>query len=293
MHNSLQIMNKDMRTNDTAMIDLLSSISTRLNVIRPTVQRTEMKIATLPMRVRDQTMATNNSHPVLNDAVLNDPKTQPIFISDEHHWNSRSECDLQPRYLRNSNAEHRLYSNLTITECMCMGPTRRPVSRRTSRIYQFWGGLAISRQGGLQSNHRPGCVFFNSSPRTSWKTSLTYSGLRSVFSKSLTISLTQDYPAGIYSLSFGLQPCNIVKSSAAFLLFDHSNDEMIDEYLERLGPIEATNRLIRDLKIIYSSGNASPFDVDQDGNNIAHIFLKVCKSILSSVFSTGELELKY
>lgn len=258
------------------MIDLLSSISTRLNLIGPTVQRTEMEIATLPIRVRDQTIATNNSHPVLNEAVLNDPKTQPIFINDQHQCNSLSEGDLQPRYLRNSKAEHRLYSNLTITEYTCMGPTRRPVSRRTSRIYQFWGGLAISRQGGLQSNHRPGCIFFNSSPRTSWKTSLTYSGLRSIFSQSLTISLTQDYPAGIYSLSFGLQPCNIIKSSAAFLIFDRTNRKMINEYLERLGPIETTNRLIQDLKIIYRSGNASPFDVDQDGNNIAHKCLEVC-----------------
>ncbi|CAJ0555372.1 Ff.00g054370.m01.CDS01 [Fusarium sp. VM40] len=86
MHNSLQIMDKDMRTNDTAMIDLLSSISTKLNVIGPTVQRTEMEIATLPIRVRDQAMATNNSRPVLNEAVLNDLKTQPIFISDQHQY---------------------------------------------------------------------------------------------------------------------------------------------------------------------------------------------------------------
>ncbi|KAG5659161.1 hypothetical protein KAF25_000363 [Fusarium avenaceum] len=117
MHNSLQIMDKDMRKNDTAMIDLLSSISTRLNVIGPTVQRTEMEIATLPIRVRDQTMATNNSHPVLNGAVLDDPNAQPISTIDQHQCNSLSEGDLQPRYLRNSNAEHRLYSNLTITEC--------------------------------------------------------------------------------------------------------------------------------------------------------------------------------
>ncbi|KAI6756083.1 hypothetical protein HG530_011819 [Fusarium avenaceum] len=86
MHNSLQIMDKDMRTNDTAMIDLLSSISTQLNVIGPTVQRTEMAIATLPIQVRDQTMATNNSRPLLNETILNDPKTQPVFISDQHQY---------------------------------------------------------------------------------------------------------------------------------------------------------------------------------------------------------------
>ncbi|KAH6970193.1 hypothetical protein DER45DRAFT_533798 [Fusarium avenaceum] len=95
MHNSLQIMDKDMRTNDTATIDLLNSISTQLNVIGPTVQRTEMAIATLPIRVRDQTMATNNSHPLLNEAVFNDPKTQPIFINDQHECNSLSEGGTQ------------------------------------------------------------------------------------------------------------------------------------------------------------------------------------------------------
>ncbi|KIL90091.1 hypothetical protein FAVG1_06829 [Fusarium avenaceum] len=100
MHNSLQIMDKDMRTNDTAMIDLLSSISTRLNVIGPTVQRTEMAIATLPIPVRDQTMATNNSHPVLNEAVLNDPKTQPIFINDQH------ECGTQALQQLNDHRMH-------------------------------------------------------------------------------------------------------------------------------------------------------------------------------------------
>ncbi|KAF4970214.1 hypothetical protein FSARC_2700 [Fusarium sarcochroum] len=277
-NNNLQIMDKDMKANDSTMLDLLSSISTRLDVIGPTVQRTEMQITTLPTRVREQTVTANTSPALLHEVNSKLPERQPVPNSGQRPFGGLAEYGLRPRYLRNSEAEGRLCSSLTITECTCMGATNRPISRRSSRVYQFWGGLAISRQGRLQSSHRPGCIFYNHSPRKSWKTTLTYSGLRSILSQSFTISVSQDYPAGTYSLLFGLQPCNIVENSPAFRLFGWGTRgekvSILRESLEKVGPIGMTKKLIQDLRVIYGSGNASPYDVDEYGNNIAYACLR-------------------
>jgi hypothetical protein len=91
------------------------------------------------------------------------------------------------------------------------------------------------------------------------------------------MSLTRDYPAGAYSLSFGIQPCNIVESSPAFQALRDLEDKYMNyrELHNRFDLREETSALIKDLRTIYESAAASPFDVDRFGNNIAHISMSV------------------
>ncbi|KAF5574204.1 hypothetical protein FPCIR_13701 [Fusarium pseudocircinatum] len=71
-------------------------------------------------------------------------------------------------------------------------------------------------------------------------------------------SLTQEYPAGPYSISFELQPRNIVESSPAFQVCRISGPGKMG-----LGLSQISENIIHELRAIYSSGRASPFDVDQ------------------------------
>ncbi|KAF4498461.1 hypothetical protein FAGAP_5366 [Fusarium agapanthi] len=67
-------------------------------------------------------------------------------------------------------------------------------------------------------------------------------------------------------------PCNVVESSPAFQIFTLSPESVfkIFAYDEiNLGPDRIAENIIRELRSVYSSGRASPFDVDKEGNNIA------------------------
>ncbi|KAG7430177.1 hypothetical protein Forpi1262_v008326 [Fusarium oxysporum f. sp. raphani] len=92
-------------------------------------------------------------------------------------------------------------------------------------------------------------------------------------SNSIVLHQAAEYPAGPYSVSFGLQPCNIVESSPAFRLFDTCRSYKIFDR-NKIRPDHIAEILIKELRVIYRSGKASPFDVDQQGNNIAHMCLE-------------------
>ncbi|KAF5584210.1 uncharacterized protein FSUBG_12844 [Fusarium subglutinans] len=80
------------------------------------------------------------------------------------------------------------------------------------------------------------------------------------------------------NFSVALQvPCNVVENSPAFQLFrirPGTINDMSGPDKSGLGPGQFSESIINELKAIYRSGRASPFDVDQFGNNIAFICLQ-------------------
>ncbi|ENH71343.1 hypothetical protein FOC1_g10006201 [Fusarium oxysporum f. sp. cubense race 1] len=258
----------------------LRTITTRLEVIGPRVEPSALEL--LPSRIEDVTASSSNSI-VLHQAAVSVAETKTSFHGNERSFEDLTKTHSKPRYLQNAELERKLCKELSGMDCTCGASERKTTNRPASRVYRLLGGLTISRQGDVRENHRPGCIFFQKSKRKISKTSLTYFGLLSFFSQSFTVSLTQEYPAGPYSVSFGLQPCNIVESSPAFRLFDTCRSYKIFDR-NKIRPDHIAEILIKELRVIYRSGKASPFDVDQQGNNIAHM----CLEAYLSYFGYGD-----
>jgi hypothetical protein len=273
---SLEALNTNTRTT-------LSTITTRLDVISPKVEPSALRLLT--SRVEDVGASSSNSI-VLHQTTVDVAESKTSFTGNERPFEDFAKAHSKPRYIQNAERERSLCKKLSDTNCTCGALNRKTINRPASRTYRFWGGLTVSRQGDVRPSHRPGCIFFQKSRRNISKTSLTYFGLLSLFSQFFTISLTQEYPAGPYSVSFELQPCNVVESSPAFQLFrirPGTVNDMSGPDKSGLGPGEFAESIINELKAIYQSGKASPFDVDQFGNNIALICLQVSQFLLSSL----------
>ncbi|KAF9766567.1 hypothetical protein IL306_001008 [Fusarium sp. DS 682] len=247
--NDLQVLKGDIKAGDANTHAMLRSIANHLEIIGPAVKRTDMALVTLSSQDRVGSISTSKT---------------PV------------ERALQPLYIRNSEMERKLGSKSEVVPCHCRGLKNRSGSYRSNRTHQFWGGLVISRQGGACRTHLPGCTFFKHSVNRS-KATLTYLGLRYIFSRSLTVSLTWDYPPGAYRLFFGLNCSNIVESSPAFHVFDIATDSegFIRTSIDTIGLEGTAKKIIKELTTIYNSGAASPSDVDSDGNNIAHYCVRV------------------
>jgi hypothetical protein len=251
----------------------LRTITTKLDVISPKVEPDTLELAALSSGIEGRITAASSNSIILHQAAMSVAEMKASFKGSERSLQDFAKAHPKPRYLQSAELERRLCKKLADMDCTCGASKSKTSNRPASRMYRFWGGLTISRKGDVRANHRPGCIFFQKSRRNISKTSLTYFGLLSPFSQSFTVSFAQEYPAGPYSVSFGLQPCNIVKSSPALRLFNFN--EMLMHYGTRLGPGHIAENLIKKLRVIYRSGKASPFDVDQDGNNIAHTCLRV------------------
>ncbi|KAI1027653.1 hypothetical protein LB504_011649 [Fusarium proliferatum] len=233
------------------------TISTRLDITSPRVESSTLQY--LPSRIKDATVSSSNNI-VLHQAAVGVAETKASFNGSVQSFEDIYNAYSTPHYLQNAEIERRLYKKLADMDRTCGASSGKTSNRPAGWTYRFWGGLTVSRQGDVQINHRLGCIFFQRSKRHISRTSATYFGLLSLFSQSFTISLTQEYPGGPYSVSFGLQPCNII-------FYSRKNGD-------RLGCL--ADSVIKELRAIYRSGKASPFDVDQRGNNIAHLCLEAC-----------------
>ncbi|RKK47063.1 hypothetical protein BFJ67_g7961 [Fusarium oxysporum f. sp. cepae] len=274
MSDDLEAFKSSLETLDINTQTTLRTITTRLDVIDPKAESSHLEL--LPSRIEDQITTTSTNGMVLHQAAVSVAETKTSFNGSERCFEDLTSAHSTPRYLQNAELEQRLCKKLADMDCTCGASKSKTSNRSASRTYRFWGGLTISRQGDVQANHRPGCIFFQKTRKNISRTSLTYFGLLSLFSQSFTVSLSQKYYAGPYSVSFGLQLCNIVKSSPAFqLLKINSRDirELFDPRIPNLDLGHIAESLIKKLRLIYRSGEASPFDVDEGGNNIAQICL--------------------
>ncbi|SCV48335.1 uncharacterized protein FFB14_10325 [Fusarium fujikuroi] len=267
----LRILKSSINTNDNFTHNMLHTISRQLENIGPVIQRTDMEVTTISERVQQNCLASSN------------------YVSD---------AAVKSRYLENHQNEASELGRLISPRCTCSNLAPNSIYRRSSYVNQSWRGLVISKQEHKRERHRPGCIFFSASPWTS-KTTFTYLGLRYWVSRMLSITLTREYPAGAYSLSFAIQPCNVVQSSPAF----EAIHRLGRSYLYNLWRCEAlfgepwafkiamqqyrrfdlrkeTSALILKLRTIYASGLASPFDVDASGSNIAYVSLNFYQRLL-------------
>jgi hypothetical protein len=140
--------------------------------------------------------------------------------------------------------------------------------------------------------HHTDCPFHNAN-NTKRLTSVgvSFTGLRSVISRVITASLTCSLGGPTLSLAPALQVCRSVESrfSPAFRLFDPRDDlgcklngfkisgTGVVTFTHASGPdlYEAFHELQHRLHLIYSSRSASPLDVNQHGDNIAHRVIEV------------------
>jgi hypothetical protein len=197
---------------------------------------------------------------------------------------SKESGPIQPLYMRNSEAEQELSRDYLAMamKCTCPSFANNAAYNHSNHSYRMWGGLFVSKQTRQQRKHRLGCSLYTSLSKGSSKTTLTHIGLRYMFSRFVAISLTQDLSAGAYSLSFGLRTCNVVETSPAFDIFASAFTDYrsplygrINRSLKDFEPRETTRMIVQQLRVVYESGVASPFDVDTEGNNIAHCCVEV------------------
>ncbi|KAF5641397.1 hypothetical protein F52700_3338 [Fusarium sp. NRRL 52700] len=276
MSDELETFRTSLEALDINTQTTLRTITTRLDVIRPKVEPSTVQL--VPSRTEDITASGSNAI-VLDQTAVVVAKTKTSFPGNERSIEDLNNAHSTPHYLQNAELERRLCENLADMDCTCGTSNRESSHRPASRTYRFWGGLTVSRQGHVRANHRPGCIFFRKSKRNISRTSVTYFGLLSFFSQSFTVSLTQEYPGGPYGVSFGLQACNIVDSSPALGLFDMQSQrsrQIFNPYMSSSDLDHLADTVIKELRAIYRSGNASSFDVDQEGNNVAHVCLKAC-----------------
>ncbi|EKJ73473.1 hypothetical protein FPSE_06348 [Fusarium pseudograminearum CS3096] len=256
----LHVLKGCTNANDKITHDILGTIARQLEIISPAVQRTSMEVTTFRQIIQERSVATS-SH-------ISGPEVNPL-------------------YLQNSEAEKAFGKILATVGCTCQNSPWNACSNSSTQTHQSWGGFVISKQVQKRDRHGPGCIFFKQSFKRT-KTTITYLGLRHFASQALSISLDRDYPAGGYSLSFGLRPCNIVESSPAFDLLlcpcthkpkhvtfpgDYETFPRGASFFKRFHSQEAIAAVIQKLGATYSSGAASPFDVDEKGNNIAYKYL--------------------
>ncbi|KAJ4218889.1 hypothetical protein NW759_008040 [Fusarium solani] len=135
-------------------------------------------------------------------------------------------------------------------------------------IPRFWGGLAISYQATSKGDHQPGCCFY----KRSTKTTITYTGLRFLLSKVLSFSLHRDYQCGGPLTTYSLRTYNVRETSQAFDVLNRSSP--FRNGSREVDLTRVAQEDIKKLQIAYTSGKASPFDVDKYGCNAAHLCIQ-------------------
>ncbi|KAI8674215.1 hypothetical protein NCS55_00744400 [Fusarium keratoplasticum] len=104
-------------------------------------------------------------------------------------------------------------------------------------------------------------------PRST-KTTITYTGLRFLLSKVLSFSLQRDYQCGGSLTTHSLRTYNVRETSPAFEVFGLFNP--LENYYRGFDLTTLVQEAIKKLQIAYTSGKASPLDVDEFGRNAAH-----------------------
>ncbi|RSL61500.1 hypothetical protein CEP51_013623 [Fusarium floridanum] len=244
----------------------LTRLESKVEMIGSSAEHTESALTAISIGVEEQKAVASSSQELIKDTSLMvsaklDALAQGSCLGSESlAVGSAQQRDI-PRYLRNAMIESECVQESITDECPCQSQGGAAV-RQPSATYRLWGGLSISHRAMLKTSHRPGCWFY----KRSTKTTITYNGLRFLLSKVLSLSLQRDYQSGACSTTLSLRTHNIrreILGRHVFLRpFDGRNNvkRMVEEHMKQL-------------QTIYSSGEASPFDVDTHGWNAAHLFI--------------------
>jgi hypothetical protein len=104
--------------------------------------------------------------------------------------------------------------------------------------------------------------------------------LRFLLSKVLSFSLQSDYRCGGYLLTHSLRTYNVRETTQAFNVFIGFRNGRGEVDLTRVA-----QEYIKKLQIAYTSGKASPLDVDTDGYNAAHLCIQVGSLVRRTAYS--------
>ncbi|KAF4953006.1 hypothetical protein FSARC_12486 [Fusarium sarcochroum] len=286
----LRAFRADVKASDGVTHGYLNKTTSQLDTIGPAVEHTSTELTRISTRVEEHVTYATSSHALLHavNSRLLEQSTQMETIASSIeqmqvvHSGSRTtgsmlaEREIIPRHMKNAEAERRLYRDMTTMCCTCTSTKPRTVNRQSSYVYRAWASLAISTRVNVQNMHQPGCAFYdNQFSTTSTKTTFSYTGLSFLLGHALDVSRIQDSISRASGISFTLRPCRVVESSPAFRLFQDYPRFQKSLSAERDDtPEQEVKKLMRKLRDLYSSGDASPFDVDQCGENIGHYCVK-------------------
>ncbi|KAI8672997.1 hypothetical protein NCS56_00764200 [Fusarium sp. Ph1] len=244
----------------------LTRIESKVERIEGSAQQTEARLTAISTGVEEQRALASSSQTLIKDTSLMVSGTLDAIA--EGPWlgpQSQTVGTVQqkdiPRYLRNSMTERKCIQETTMAICPCQGQ-KGGTGRQPLTTYRLWGGLAISYQSMSKGDHQPRCCFY----KRSTKTTITYTGFRFLFSKVLSFSLQSEYQCGGSLTTHSLQTYNVRETSQALNVFLDFKNDCLEVDLTK-----ATQKNIKKLQIVYTSGKASPLDVDIVGRNVAHM----------------------
>ncbi|RSL98369.1 hypothetical protein CEP52_010394 [Fusarium oligoseptatum] len=245
----------------------LTRLESKVEMIGSSTKHTESAVTAISIGVDEQRAVASSSQELIKDTSLMvsgrlDALAQGSCLGPQSRTVGTAQQRDIPRYLRNAMIESKSVQESNTEICPCQKQGGATV-RQPSATYTFWGGLSISHRAMLKASHEPGCCFY----KTSTKTTITYNGLRFLLSKVLSLSLQRDYQPGGCLTTLSLRTYNVREESPSLELFfrpfDWGNNvkNMVEEHMKQL-------------QTIYSSGEASPFDVNTYGWNVAHLCIQ-------------------
>ncbi|KAF4338394.1 hypothetical protein FBEOM_7663 [Fusarium beomiforme] len=257
-------------------------VGTQLSIAAPKKENSTLDIALFPARTAQKLPTTSNGSTAQHSGLSN-LDLELVSRSSARIFKQFIKANSKPRYLQNTEWETRLCNNLAASICSC-----GILANNSSQLYQVSRGFTIYKRGLTAGYHLPGCPFYARYQREASKVLLRLSWLLSIFSIAFTFSISKENPSGYYNIAFNLRSCHIVKNSPALEFFvrgdydkaSHTFFAVLHDYYMKYGVENMAEGIIQQLRIFYESGKSSPFDIDEDGNNIAHRCIEVSNTPL-------------
>ncbi|KAI5459630.1 hypothetical protein BGZ63DRAFT_388404 [Mariannaea sp. PMI_226] len=173
----------------------------------------------------------------------------------------------QLQYLPSSIAPNQTHeADVRVLGCTCSIRPRHCLFQTSNECTRSMGPFTWSKRKEWHSYHHPACRQHSSySNKSTTQNTFTFSGLRTLLSRVVAVSLTQTVEMGVYSISPSLQVYVSVdgRSSRAYMLL----------YKKLLGDSDLTTHITEveaSLKSLYASRESSPYEIDQYGRDIGN-----------------------
>ncbi|EEU45268.1 uncharacterized protein NECHADRAFT_80786 [Fusarium vanettenii 77-13-4] len=277
----LEAFRTAVQDNHLVTAGFLTRIESKVERVEVSTQQTEERLTAISTGLEERKALASNSQTLVKDTSLVvsgklDAIAEGLRLGRQSQTAGISQQKDIPRYLRNSMIEMKCIQDTATGICPCQGQKDK-IRQQPLTTYRFWGGLAISYQSMSKGHHQPGCCFY----KRCTKTTITYTGLRFLLSKVLSFSLQRDYQCGSSLTTHSLRTYNIRETSQAFGVFNDDGYKRFGIDLKTL-----VQEDIKGLQLAYSSGKASPFDVDKFGRNVAHLCVLSYKDWMGRVGAT-------
>ncbi|KAM5359781.1 hypothetical protein ACJZ2D_014214 [Fusarium nematophilum] len=272
---------KDSSSKTQASLDALVG---HLGFIGPLVRDSDSKLAAISTQVREQSVLASSSHSLMqrvNSEVSSQSSQLTAISSDINELRAlcqsrlleQNENEAPPCYARNSEAQRKRNRDFATRSCSCRFKSKLGYHQVHQSRHVPFSGLIVSQQTERKGKHYPGCVFYVvDSVETTKVFSLTYTGLRWLFSREVALSLHSNSRKGASWITYELRAYHIVEKSPVFDLLRHYRryrscyhngrfgnigNELLHVYDGVLNALRATLRYLQE---IGADINASTFD---------------------------------